>query len=325
MVFLFLDSPSPFLYYSTHPKASLFQRKRPFMCIAVLGILFWLFSFQGSEACTLWGATGRSVEGGGTLIAKNRDWVPDNRQELTILKPAERYKSLALKAVGGTEPGIKAGVNEKGLVILSATAEQVAKAERSRFHQKKGLMSYFLATCASVEDILKNLDLMGRPVFYMVGDRKELAAIEIGPDGQHSVMVRDSGTVAHTNHYLTLNAQNLRKPGTSSTQRYARIEGLLKNRKRPFVVEDFVRFSEDRNAGPNNSLWRRGSHPKKTRTLATWLVLIPPSGSPQLYFKTANPGEPEEVCRLSVGDALWADGRNPILMDSDLCKDKSSK
>ena len=299
--------------------------KRCFIFIAVLDLLFWFSAFQPSAACTLWGATGQSVEGGGTLIAKNRDWAPDHRQELTFLKGAGGYKSLALKAVGGAEPGIKAGVNEKGLVIVSATANQVTSAERKKFQQKKELMSHLLATCASAQDVLKKVELMRRPVFYMVGDRKELAVIEIAPDGRRSVTRTDSGTLEHTNHYCAIDAQNLRKPGTSSTQRYARIQELLRNRKTPLGVEDFIRFGEDRNDGPDNSIWRIGSNPHKTRTLATWLVSIPASGSPWLYLKTADPGEPERVCRLSVGDVLRMNDWKTIPLDGDLCKGKASK
>jgi isopenicillin-N N-acyltransferase-like protein len=118
-------------------------------------------------------------------------------------------------------------VNEKGLVIVSATANQVTSAERKKFQQKKELMSHLLATCASVQDVLKNVELMRRPVFYMVGDRKDLAVIEIAPDGRRSVTRTDSGTLDHTNHYCAIDAQNLRKPGTSSSQRYSRIEELL--------------------------------------------------------------------------------------------------
>lgn len=56
--------------------------KRRSISIALLGTLFWFSSFQSSEACTLWGATGQSVEGGGTLIAKNRDWAPVTNNQL---------------------------------------------------------------------------------------------------------------------------------------------------------------------------------------------------------------------------------------------------
>jgi len=53
-------------------------------------------------------------------------------------------------------------------------------------------------------------------------------------------------------------------------------------------------------AGADYSIWRTGSAPRKTRTLATWLVSIPALGSPRLYLKTADPGEAERLCRLTV-------------------------
>lgn len=284
------------------------------------GALLWFLSIQPSEACTLWGAAGDAVAGGGTLVAKNRDWAPDHRQELVILRPSEGYWSVALMAVGNDEPGIKAGVNEKGLVIVSATAGQFPSAERKKIQQKKELMRHFLATCASVEEVLKHSELMRRPAFYLVGDRTEVAVIEIAPDGLRSVTRTGSGTLRHTNHYCAIEPPDLkRKPGASSRQRYARIEELLKTQEKPFDLDGFIRFSEDRNAGPDNSIWRTGSDPAKQRTLATWLVAVPPSGSPQLYLKTANPGEPERVCRLEVEEALRLKAGDQIPLAAGLC------
>ena len=288
---------------------------------AWLGALLWLLSSQPSAACTLWGAAGESVEGGGTLIAKNRDWAPDHLQELIILRPAEGYGSLALRAVEGGEPGIKAGVNEKGLVIVSATVSQVPRIKRKAVQQKKELMSRFLATCASVDEVLKKVDWLRRPVFYLVGDRKELALIEVAPEGRRSVRRQDSGTLHHTNHYCAIDSYDAkRNPGVSSTQRYTRMGELLQNPTQPFVVENFIRFSEDQAAGPDNSIWRTGSGPTRKRTLATWIASVPVSGSPRLYLKTANPGEPEQVCRISVAEALSINGRDRIPLDSELCR-----
>jgi isopenicillin-N N-acyltransferase-like protein len=299
--------------------------KRCFLFIIFFSNLLWFSDIQSSEACTLWGATGMWVEGGGTLIAKNRDWAPDHRQELAVLKPAEGYRSLALRAVGGAEPGVKAGVNEKGLVIISASANQVPSAERKKFQQKKGLIRHLLATSARVGDVLRNLDLMNRPVFYMVGDSRELALIEIAPDGSRSVTRKDSGSLAHTNHYFAVDTPRLRKPGESTIQRLERIEALLQSGGKPFRTEDFIRFSEDRNAGTDNSIWRTGSPINRNRTLATWLVFLPPSGSPQLYLKTADPGQPERICRLAVEAALRIDTQKTIALDDDLCKGAVSK
>jgi len=289
---------------------------------AVLGTLFLFLSFPSPEACTLWGAAGTSVEAGGTLVAKNRDWAPDHRQELAVLKPSEGYRSLVLNARGGEEPGVKAGVNEQGLVILSATANQVPSAERKKVQQQRGLLRHLLATCATVDDVMKNLELMHRPVFYLAGDRKEIAIIEVGPDGKRSVMRRDSGTLHHTNHYSDIATQvSGRKPSPSSSQRYERIAELLKTQDRPFTVEDFIRFSEDQTAGPDNSIWRTGSRPGARRTLAAWVVSVPLSGSPRLYLKIADPGGAEQVCRLSIEAGLRLSGGDRIPLGAGVCRD----
>ena len=288
---------------------------------AWLGALLWLLSSQPSAACTLWGAAGESVEGGGTLIAKNRDWTPDHRQELLILRPAAGYRSLTLKAVEGSEPGIKAGVNEKGLVIVSAAASQVPAAERRKFRQRKELMAHFLTTCASVAEVLKKVHLLRRPVFYLVGDRKELALIEVAPDGRRSIKNQDSGTLHHANHYCAVDAPDIKpNPGRSSLQRYNRMGELLQNPHKSYALEDFIRFSQDRTAGPDNSIWRTGSSPTRGRTLATWIVSVPASGSPRLYLKTANPGEPEQLCRMSVEEAFRIGDRDRIPLDCELCR-----
>jgi len=290
------------------------------------GALLWLLGFMPSEACTLWGAAGDAVEGGGTLVAKNRDWAPDHRQELVVLSPSEGYRSVALMAAGNDEPGIKAGVNEKGLVIVSAAAGQFPSADRKKMQQKKELMRHFLATCASVEQVLKHVELMRRPVFYLVGDRTELAVIEVAPDGRRSITRTVSGSLHHTNHYCGIEPPELkRKPGASSRLRYERIEELLKTPGKPFDLEGFIRFSEDRNAGPDNSIWRTGSDPAKQRTLATWLVAVPPSGSPQLFLRTADPGEPERTCRLSVEEALRLKGSDRIPLTAGLCSGPALK
>ncbi|MCU0591434.1 MAG: C45 family peptidase [Desulfobacterales bacterium] len=283
------------------------------------GAVLCFLGSQPASACTLWGASGTAVAGGGTLVAKNRDWSPDHRQELSVLRPAQGYRSLLLTAVGGAEPGVKAGVNEKGLVIVSATASQVPGTQRKAARQKKELMRFFLTTCASVDELLNQVELLRRPVFYLAGDRKEIALIEVAPEGRRSVRRQDSGTLHHTNHYCILDpADQKRKPGASSTQRYARMSELLKGPPAPFAAEDFIRFSADAVAGPDNSIWRTGSSPTRKRTLATWLVSVPTAGSPQLYLKTADPGEPEQVCRISVEAALGGGDRIPL--NSELCR-----
>jgi hypothetical protein len=73
----------------------------------------------------------------------------------------------------------------------------------------------------------------------------------------------------------------------------------------PLTMEDFIKFSGDKNDGPDNSIWRTGSTPQKTRTLATWIVEIPKNDVPTLYVKCANPGEEEKTYEVKLEDKLW--------------------
>ncbi|HMK42536.1 MAG TPA: C45 family autoproteolytic acyltransferase/hydrolase [Dissulfurispiraceae bacterium] len=288
-------------------------------------LLFGLFficlaaALRNADACTLWAATGASVEGKETLIVKNRDWAPDHAQEIRVIRPKAGYAYVALVATGGDEPGTKAGINEKGLVIVSATAGQLSRGGRDKAQQKPGLIKTLLADCASVVDVLKRLDFFRRPVFYLVGDKNTIAAIEVSPEGKIHVERRTTGTLAHTNHYRAADLQGVVKPPTESSEaRLIRIEHLLKAQERPLTLDDFIRFSEDMNDGPDNSIWRSGSNPKKTRTLATWIARIPAAGSPELYLKIANPGRHGRICRLSLDDALFL-RNNLIPLNGPLC------
>ncbi|MFB9156794.1 carcinine hydrolase/isopenicillin-N N-acyltransferase family protein [Chromobacterium violaceum] len=96
--------------------------------LAVAGIT-GLLAFPPVDACTLWGAAGTaSMEG--SLLAKNRDWKPDHAQSLRLLHPEHGYAYLGLYADNGSEPGIKAGVNQKGLAVVATEASSLPRALR---------------------------------------------------------------------------------------------------------------------------------------------------------------------------------------------------
>ena len=73
-----------------------------------------------------------------------------------------------------------------------------------------------------------------------------------------------------------LEADNVKRT-SSSRARLARIDELLAAHACPFSLEEFKRFSRDRQAGPDNSLFRTGA---KTRTIAVFLARIPKNGAP---------------------------------------------
>ena len=75
--------------------------------------------------------------------------------------------------------------------------------------------------------------------------------------------------------------------------RLKRIQHLIARQTSPFTLDDFITFSNDRNGGSEGALWRAPGTSDTIRTLASWIIYIPPDGPPILYVKLANPDEPE--------------------------------
>lgn len=257
-------------------------------------------------SCTLWSAHGNEwVSGGGSLIAKNRDWIADHRQVLQMVTPSQGYRYYGIHAEGNDEPGLKAGINEKGLVVVSSTAGSISRKRRKEADRTKGLLVKLLAANQSVDSALKKENLFVGPRNIMLADKTKIAVIEIGLNGEYAVAVRQNAFLTQTNHYLDAKLLKFNENrGESSHVRRQRIETLLRGGARPYAMDDFVSFSRDRHDGPDNSIWRTGSTPKKQATLSAWIVYLPENGPPQLHVRLANPGEEERTYRLSLDDVF---------------------
>lgn len=249
------------------------------------------------SACTLWAAAGDSVSGGGTLLGKTYDWWPDHQLQLRVLDRGG-YRIVSLYAVGNDHPGTRAGVNEKGFIIVRASPPSYLEVPENY----KGVtnVNTVLSRYAGVAEALAALEAgkwtMG-PGFSVLADGKEVAAVEFGLDGAYAITSRTrSGTVHHTNHYLSPGLAALNKGVTrSSLQRYDRIGELLAA-KGTHDYADFRQYSADQ------TLWRTGTTPKAVRTLAAWVVRQAPDGTAVLYLKLANPGKPVAEYEFAVSD-----------------------
>jgi hypothetical protein len=259
-----------------------------------------------ARSCTLWAVAGQAA-GGGALIAKNRDWVPDHVQVFKVIEPKTGHKYFGLFALGGKNPRLTAGVNDAGLAVFSATASSIPKGERGE-NRISGLMDKLLASCDGVDALLAKKDLFAlhSACFYLVADARKAARIEVGPSGEVSVTELREGVVAQTNHFLepSLSWAN-KRIGVSSQARYDRIRALLDAKPGPFSFEDFLAMSGDTADGPDNSIWRTGSAPGKPRSLAAWVARLPATGAPRLHVRLANPGEPEREATLVLDRAFW--------------------
>jgi isopenicillin-N N-acyltransferase like protein len=275
-----------------------------FLCLAVVGILT-----PKLEGCTLWGAAGSSASGG-TIISKNRDEKPDHTQVLKMHRNGKGYAYFALYAEGGSDPGIKQGVNEKGLAVVTASASCIPKKVRDSQEGKHGSTATLLSTCADCDEVLAKKDSIFpnvKTVFLMISDGRKILMVEVGLDGRFTIETVESGTVVHTNHFLQkpLEEFNL-KIGPSSAARFERITQLMKVAPKPCGTDSFAKISRDQHDGPDNSLWRSG---KREQTLSSWILETPAHGAPRLRVVVENPGLPEETKLLVLDQKFWKEAK----------------
>jgi hypothetical protein len=255
---------------------------------------------SGAEACTVFAATGGEdiVKGSGTLVAKVRDET-SFRHTVKTVKPETGYAYYGL--FNGRN--FNMGVNEKGLAVFRTTAGSVPEDVRRsavRFKSPEGLRGpeYIARTCASVDEALQQKEIFRmEPVNYMIADRRKIAFVEVFPNGTYSAAVKERGTLTHTNHYITENGAPFNsKVGKSTSNRLKRINALLSETPKPYTLENFRRFTEDRTDDIRNSIFRAGIPDRAhVRTLATMAVYLPPEGAPEVILKWRDSPESPEL------------------------------
>ena len=238
-----------------------------------------ILSSVSALGCTLYGSAGESTAEGGTLVAKNRDWRTEGTQKLKLVSEG-KIAYYALFMEGGSDPGIKAGINEKGLTILSASASSIPTKIRHSYQRTHNIPHKILSQYATVDEALKFPDWKG-PMFYMLSDATKIAYIEINPDGTTYIKETSNGHLEHTNQYLEKTQFNI-KITESSQVRLKRIQDLMNSNKK-LNFENFKKFSHDENDGPDNSLFRKGKK-SKVKTQAIWITHYAPSTPPEVFI-----------------------------------------
>ena len=274
-----------------------------FSRLTVLALVLALISSR-AVACTLWAVAGPEANGG-TLVSKNRDWKPDHTQKLKLVRSKRGFDYFGLYAEGNDEPGLKAGVNEKGLTIVSASVNLPKKVLENQ-PGKRGVMSRIMESYASVDALSADADEVfssARASYFVVADSKKMLVAEVGLEGKYSFRVLENGVTTHTNHYLDPELAKLynNKVGLSCATRLARINELLANGSRPFSSAQFAEISRDQHDGPDNSLWRSG----KSKTMASWAMESPVNGAPRLRVVIANPDEAETTQEFLLDEVFW--------------------
>jgi hypothetical protein len=280
--------------------------------LAIIIVCLFALSFQApyAFACSLWAATGGRLTDGGTLVGMTWDVPQGTKGELKLVIPKKGFRYLGLFPLEiKVSAKIIAGINEHGLATVTATADTVAL--KKKLTGRNDLVETILTSFSSVDAVFANKSQFARscPLFLIVADQSKVALVQIGPGGHFAVETTSNGLLYQTNHYTN---QGLLKENEryieNSLLRLNRLQYLLVNYHDRFSIDGSNALAGDKNNGPDNSIWRIGSSPKKERTLASWVVFLPKNSSPELYFKLVNPDSNELEYNIKLDKPFWTEG-----------------
>jgi len=268
------------------------------------------FPFSASRACTIFAATGDMVKNRGSIIAKNRDNLSYLYTALKFVRPENGLAFVGIFDVRA-DGYVTAGINEKGLTIVNASAVTVPI--KKRHVATEDLTERLLTSFDSVRAVLFQRDLFQKshPALYIMGDATQIASVEVAPQGKVAFVVRENrGRLALTNHYTHRELRDANERlSKGSVLRLRRVNYLMKSHGAPFTIDDFIAFSNDTNAGRQGALWREAHGYETTRTLAGWVVYVPTEGFPELYVKLVNSGESSSLKRMTLDGSFWEEGK----------------
>ena len=281
---------------------------RAFIQALVVSVLLAFFHMP-VYGSTLWGAAGSRVNGGGVLIGKNYD-SGSGSCVLRMVIPRQGISYFGLFPLPGRKgQGPIAGVNEKGLTIITASPDSLAL---TRGKPPTELIIEQLLTGFDTVDALLSAEKVlrdGPSVFYVVADRSKVALIEIAPRGAKAVRTIDSGILFHTNHYIDDSLLALNKRSHNNSQmRLEHMDLVFNGLPGPLTMDDFIRIGEDKGAPPGESIMRPPGPPGTARTLATWVLFLPKSGPPELHASFLGTEEVMREYDSKLDRAFWTEG-----------------
>jgi hypothetical protein len=253
--------------------------------------------------------TGDGSKDGGSIIGQTWDAPRGTSGELRLVIPAKGFRYLGLFPLKAKSSDyVIAGVNEGGLVVVTATADTISS--KKKLIGRQNLAETILTTYGSVDSVLVKRDVLAKssPIFLILGDYSKIALIQIGTKGRFKVETTGNGLFYHTNHYTDqgLLQDNKRYAGNSLLRRN-RLKYLLEKYPQPLSLDEFLLIASDKGNGPDHSIWRTGSGSQE-RTLASWIVILPKTSPPEIYFKLVNPGSNELNYEIRLDKPFWTEG-----------------
>lgn len=312
------------------------MEKSNFLFIFAVFCAILSLAAPSADACTGFGAAGTDyVTGGGTLLAKNRDWKPEENSVQVFVPGHGKHSYVALIA----DSYVKAGTNDAGLTLVTLSAHPSTPPGMTVTTNVAGqvdLNAEILQNYKNIYQVVKDrakLFTNADSAFLLLSDGTYVATVEIVSKDlakkrtprieNYTITYKTDGVIYHTNHYLNppflnfnlnkdLFGNNVSYASDDSLARYERIGCLLNYcNQPPFTKDDFIQYSTDQQCGPY-SIWRLNNDSECT--LASWIVHTPSGGgSSDIFIRLANP-TPDNKCAekqdwkctsLTTLDSFW--------------------
>lgn len=277
------------------------------LCLLIVLQVIFLSGFKpGSEACTIWASAGNTVEGGGTIVGKNRDNISSLYSGLKLVFPLKGFRFFGILDV--RENGyVTAAINEKGLVVVNASPNSVPG--RKRHVATEDVTEKIVVAFDSVDSLIAQKDFFEKthPAIYIIADVSKIMSVEVAPGGRVSTNVKMEGSLALTNHYIDESIADANEwMSRKSLLRLKKINALLAETGRLHSMDGFIGMSLHEGDDLDGAIMRKAQKGTKIRTLATWIVRLEPGKSPELFVSLLNPQEKLRTYRVLLDDNFWS-------------------
>ncbi|WP_150468580.1 carcinine hydrolase/isopenicillin-N N-acyltransferase family protein [Francisella sp. SYW-9] len=231
--------------------------KKYFYSLVLVGFLS-----HSAYACTAIAASGKMVEGGGTLLAKNRDASPFEYEQLKVVKPKQGYSYIAL-VYGKTKnnmPYISSGINQYGLAITMNDESSRPNKDKNIGNDVANTIKTILMKYKTIKDVQEHAQsLFGNSELanYTLSDSTQVASFQVGAHDMYAEKVTSNGVVWNTNYYnlKLLKKQNIKIPFTTAG-RNKTLQLWLKRTHTPYKMGDLYQLLGSYYNGPYSSISR---------------------------------------------------------------------
>lgn len=251
--------------------------------------------------CTIGVVRGKN---GHLLLFKNRDLTLQKKNPEPRIQKGKKFTYLGFGADStGKNPGVWAGVNEKGLVILGADGNSIRDFKGSKYGKgEKTWQAYEEAlsktastqeACSYLIDFHNSNKIGGSGDIILVSDPSNSAILEYSFEQWGIELLLNRQFMVRTNFFNVLKHLRPRAETSdvnmSSAIRYERAVKLLSKAGKNATIEDVMRLCQDHSKGKTPFSICRHGRKGEYKTTASAIFQITPKIAQIYYAMNDNP------------------------------------